>query len=82
MSHTPGPWKYTSDKSYDEYYERSNVRVTGADKEQGCILSACSCCEGVSCDTADIKRIIACVNACAGMKNPAKDIAKLKAGQQ
>lgn len=74
MNHTPEPWKYTSDKSGDE---RSNVWVTGSDEEQRCILSACSCCNGLCCGKADIERIIACVNACKGMDDPEAMIGNL-----
>ncbi len=74
--HTPEPWKYESTESYDDYdeYERAEVLITGSDKEQDPVFASCGCCQGISCNKADIERIIACVNAFAGIENPASAI--------
>ncbi len=66
-SHTPEPWKYESEEcGIDEEYDRAEVWITGSDEEQRAILSSCGCCQGLCCNTADIERLIACVNACEG----------------
>ena len=62
MKHTKEPW-VTEDEFVDSVEGYSVARCHWDNGDQG---------------DEDAKRIVACVNACAGMKNPIEEIAELK----
>ena len=69
--HTPEPWSISN----------SGERILGVEtpEDQPVIASF----YGAACDdqegAANIRRAVACVNACAGMVNPSEEIARLRA---
>lgn len=63
MSHTPEPWKFIS-------YDLHGVLITSIECGDECLAD--------DIDPNVGERIVACVNACAGMETPADGIAKLK----
>jgi hypothetical protein len=70
-THTPEPWrveaKYTNGLLITDQYEDTNICSTGAFHGYSSIQQA------------NAYRIVACVNACAGMENPSAEIERLKA---
>lgn len=63
-------------QSGDEWYFHGNEVVVRDSSGKGVILvGRCDC----DHDRANANRIVACVNACAGMADPASEIAALKA---
>ena len=63
--HTPEPWVFESEPSYCS-------EIFGSNGE-----SVCTFVDDPS--SVDVDRILSCVNACAGMVDPAAEIAELKA---
>lgn len=63
MSYTPEPWKFIS-------YDLHGVLITSIECGDECLAD--------DIDPSVGERIVACVNACAGMRNPIDEIAKLK----
>ena len=58
MSHTPEPWSYELDHgSFLRIYSETNSNI----------VYGCGCCGSPNCEDADARRIVACINACAGM---------------
>ena len=70
--HTPEPWKLWGDKE-------AVVMDCPLHSKHG-FIAVMACNEDVSAKTssANAKRIVTCVNACAGMSDPAAEIAELK----
>jgi hypothetical protein len=68
--HTKEPWRL-SDNQPD------NIEGVFSD---GCLRD--SWCRDPICSEADAARIVACVNACTGMKDPAAEIAKMREALQ
>ena len=62
--HTPEPWEFESEPQYCS-------EIIGSNGD-----SVCTFVEDPSC--VDVDRILSCVNACAGMADPAAEIAELK----
>ena len=62
--HTPEPWEFESEPQYCS-------EIIGSNGD-----SVCTFVEDPSC--VDVDRILSCVNACAGMDDPAEEIAELK----
>jgi len=55
--HTKEPWSYELDTgSYLRIYSETNPGI----------VDGCGCCGSPNCDDADARRIVACINACAG----------------
>ncbi len=91
MEHTPEPWAegwnggltgprcaFTGWCDKDNSGEKLDYEVvSGPDMRLICIIPSGVYGEGN--EKADARRIIACVNACAGMKDPEKEIAALRA---
>lgn len=75
MSHTPEPWVLF------EVGDRFKHQCPAASSDKTSILTTTEE-DGVQWaavyNDADAHRIVACVNACAGMEDPAEEIAKLK----
>lgn len=71
MSHTPEPWRYQDDA--DAY-----THIIRQESDTRLIL-----CYGPQSSKPNVKnnmiRIVACVNSCAGMEDPAAEIASLRA---
>ena len=70
--HTPEPWKFWGDKE-------AIVMDKPLHSKHG-FIAVMACNEDVSARTssANARRIVTCVNACAGMADPAAEIAELK----
>lgn len=68
--HTPEPWVVTFDK-----HGRASVWKDGDEKPESCRLSIA---ELHYNHDANANRITSCVNACAGMADPAAEIAALR----
>lgn len=64
--HTPEPW--STDGSY--IYDSSGNAIFGSDEYYPWV------------DVDSFRRIVQCVNACAGMSDPAADIARLREAAQ
>jgi hypothetical protein len=55
--HTKEPWSYELDTGSDlRIYSETNPGI----------VDGCGCCGSPNCDDADARRIVACINACAG----------------
>lgn len=70
MSHTPEPWRAEWQPGQTPKHTYTHCVMCGDDS---------------LCDTltqADAERIVACVNACTGMADPAGEIARLRAALQ
>lgn len=74
--HTPEPWEYGHEGT-DEDGDLRDFQLVGSDENKIEILVSCGCCYGISCSLANAKRIVACVNACAGMDDPRETIENL-----
>lgn len=68
--HTPEPWMVRD--------ERSSLRIVGGVENRTWIATMTGSVSDPE-SMADASRIIACVNACAGMEDPAAEIARLRA---
>ena len=64
--HTKEPWFYELEDGSDlRIYSETNANI----------VSGCGCCGSPNCDDADARRIVAAVNACAGM--PTDDLEEM-----
>lgn len=73
MSYTPEPWAYKF-KGTDKEKNLLNFSLEERAGEERKVLVACGCCDGITCSREDAERIVACVNACAGIDDPEKRI--------
>ncbi len=75
MKHTPEPWVLFEVGERFKYQcpaaASDNTSILTTTEEDGVVWAAVY-------NDEDARRIVACVNACAGMENPADEIAKLK----
>ena len=71
MKHTPEPWRITTHLSSDITHI---VRRIDGEKHAVCIIRTNNAEEA----NANAARIVACVNACAGMDDPAAEIERLR----
>lgn len=63
--HTKEPWSYELDKGSDlRIYSETNSEI----------VSGCGCCGSPNCEDADARRIVAAVNACAGIETYALEL--------
>ena len=71
MKHTPEPWKV-------------GAILDDVDSSDGKLIAAVYPCEDSLSEIrqANASRIVACVNACAGMEDPAKELFKLHTERQ
>ena len=73
MSHTPEPWSYDLSDGCDlRIYSETNSNI----------VYGCGCCGSPNCEDADARRIVACINACAGISTeqlecPGGNVAKV-----
>lgn len=58
MSHSPEPWKLMTDHKYENWIDDAKGRMTASDLNELCY-------NGYN----NMKRIVACVNACQGVPN-------------
>jgi hypothetical protein len=72
--HTPEPWAVV-----DSWEDAIPVAKGG---EWDSIFFQSGNYDIPTCTRANAERIVSCVNACAGMEDPEKEIAKLRANQQ
>lgn len=73
MKHTPEPWSIVTD-------EREGIIIKGSESDFIAWSHDYEDCGNSNTDNHEFNfaRIAACVNACAGMENPAAEIAKLR----
>jgi len=76
--HTPTPWKLKVEEDLDTLNDMTftTYKITSEDKTW---LFDATGFENDETNTANAHRIVACVNACEGMENPAEEIADLVA---
>jgi hypothetical protein len=77
MKHTPEPWEFKD----------TEMKITGAGDWFGLQVIAnvspkMSFTKGMGTQCANAARIVACVNACAGMDDPAGEIERLRAERE
>ena len=77
-NHTPEPW-FDDRATHDEPYQ--NIKILGDENRGICWLwiDDAPVDDWNSEQRANARRIVTCVNACAGMADPAAEIAELKA---
>ena len=68
--HTPEPWYWHENDSYCEINSERDGQIADS--------CASSCLGDIDLGRANASRIVTCVNACAGMEDPAAEIAELK----
>ena len=75
--HTPEPW-FDDRATHDELYQ--NIKILGDENRGICWLwiDDAPVDDWNSEQRANANRIVTCVNACAGMANPAAEIAEMK----
>ena len=69
-NHTPEPWYWHENDSYCEINSERDGQIVDS--------CASSCLGDIDLGRANARRIVACVNACEGMEDPAAEIAELK----
>ena len=69
-NHTPEPWYWHENDSYCEINSERDGQIGDS--------CASSCLGDIDLGRANACRIVACVNACEGMEDPAAEIAELK----
>ena len=69
-NHTPEPWYWHENGSYCEIDSERDGQIGDS--------CASSCLGDIDLGRANACRIVACVNACEGMEDPAAEIAELK----
>ena len=69
-NHTPEPWYWHENDSYCEINSERDGQIGDS--------CASSCLGDIDLGRANAARIITCVNACAGMEDPAAEIDELK----
>jgi len=69
-NHTPEPWYWHENDSYCEINSERDGQIGDS--------CASSCLGDIDLGRANARRIVACVNACEGMEDPAAEIAELK----
>ena len=69
-NHTPEPWYWHENGSYCEINSERDGQIGDS--------CASSCLGDIDLGRANACRIVACVNACEGMEDPAAEIAELK----
>ena len=79
--HTPEPWKISHDDSTEEWSIVTNQQgsiIANVNEETGPELVGSDPVMRKMPGLENASRIVACVNACAGMADPAAEIAELK----
>ena len=69
-NHTPEPWYWHENDSYCEINSERDGQIGDS--------CASSCLGDIDLGRANAARIVTCVNACAGMEDPAAEIDELK----
>ena len=69
-NHTPEPWYWHENDSYCEINSERDGQIGDS--------CASSCLGDIDLGRANARRIVACVNACEGMEDPAAEIDELK----
>lgn len=69
-NHTPEPWYWHENDSYCEINSERDGQIGDS--------CASSCLGDIDLGRANARSIVACVNACEGMEDPAAEIAELK----